>query len=92
MSDPIVIVSAARTAMGSFQGGFSGLTAANLGAEAIKAAVVRAGLDANLIEEVLMAACCKPARVRPRPARLRCRPACRSVPAAPPSTRSAARP
>ena len=38
MSDPIVIVSAARTAMGSFQGGFSGLTAANLGAEAIKAA------------------------------------------------------
>ena len=34
MSDPIVIVSAARTAMGSFQGGFSGLTAANLGANA----------------------------------------------------------
>ena len=54
MSDPIVIVSAARTAMGSFQGGFSSLTAANLGAEAIKAAVARAGLDANLIEEVLM--------------------------------------
>ena len=52
MSDPIVIVSAARTAMGSFQGGFSSLTAANLGAEAIKAAVARAGLDANLIEEV----------------------------------------
>ena len=45
MSDPIVIVSAARTAMGSFQGGFSGLTAANLGAEAIKAAVVRAALE-----------------------------------------------
>ena len=36
MSDPIVIVSAARTAMGSFQGGFSSLTAANLGAEATK--------------------------------------------------------
>src|SRR5574343_1395704 len=54
MSDPIVIVSAARTAMGSFQGGFSGLTAANLGAEAIKAAVARAGLDANLVAEVLM--------------------------------------
>ena len=37
--DPIVIVSAARTAMGSFQGGFSSLTAANLGAVAIKAAL-----------------------------------------------------
>ena len=54
MNDPIVIVSAARTAMGSFQGGFVGLTAANLGAVAIKAAVERAGIDANLIEEVLM--------------------------------------
>ena len=54
MSDPIVIVSAARTPMGSFQGGFSGLTAANLGAEAIKAAVARAGIDADLVEEVLM--------------------------------------
>ena len=54
MNDPIVIVSAARTAMGAFQGGFSSLTAANLGAEAIKAAVARAGIDANLIEEVLM--------------------------------------
>ncbi len=54
MSDPIVIVSAARTAMGSFQGGFSSLTAPNLGAEAIKAAIVRAGIDPNLIEEVLM--------------------------------------
>jgi acetyl-CoA C-acetyltransferase len=54
MNDPIVIVSAARTAMGSFQGGFSGLTAANLGAEAIKAAIARAGIDANLVDEVLM--------------------------------------
>ena len=34
--DPIVIVSAARTPMGAFQGVFSGLTAANLGAAAIK--------------------------------------------------------
>lgn len=45
MNDPIVIVSAARTAMGSFQGGFAGLTAANLGAVAIKAAVERAGIE-----------------------------------------------
>jgi acetyl-CoA C-acetyltransferase len=54
MNDPIVIVSAARTAMGSFQGGFGPLTAANLGAVAIKAAVERAGIDANLVDEVLM--------------------------------------
>jgi acetyl-CoA C-acetyltransferase len=52
--DPIVIVSAARTAMGSFQGGFASLTAANLGAVAIKAAVERAGFAADLVEEVLM--------------------------------------
>ena len=54
MNDPIVIVSAARTPMGSFQGGFSSLTAANLGAVAIRAAVERAGIDANLVDEVLM--------------------------------------
>ena len=54
MSDPIVIVSAARTPMGAFQGAFAGMTAANLGAIAIKAAVERAGIDANLIDEVLM--------------------------------------
>ncbi|MDQ5945813.1 MAG: acetyl-CoA C-acetyltransferase [Pseudomonadota bacterium] len=54
MSDPIVIVAAARTPMGAFQGAFGSLTAANLGAVAIKAAVERAGLDASLIDEVLM--------------------------------------
>jgi len=52
--DPIVIVSAARTAMGTFQGGFSSLTAANLGAAAIQAAIARAGVDVQLIDEVLM--------------------------------------
>jgi acetyl-CoA C-acetyltransferase len=40
--------------MGAFQGAFGSLTAANLGAIAIKAAVERAGVDANLIDEVLM--------------------------------------
>ena len=54
MQDPIVIVSAARTAMGAFQGGFASLAAANLGAVAIKAAVERAGFAADLVEEVLM--------------------------------------
>ncbi|MCL2523053.1 MAG: acetyl-CoA C-acyltransferase [Betaproteobacteria bacterium] len=54
MQDPIVIVSAARTPMGSFQGAFAGLTAANLGAVAIKALVERAGIDASLVDEVLL--------------------------------------
>jgi acetyl-CoA C-acetyltransferase len=54
MSDPIVIVAAARTPMGAFQGAFGSLTAANLGAVAIKAAVERSGVDASLIDEVLM--------------------------------------
>ena len=53
-ADAVVIVSAARTAMGSFQGGFAGLTAAQLGAKAISAAVERAGLNPALVEEVLM--------------------------------------
>jgi acetyl-CoA C-acetyltransferase len=54
MHDPIVIVSAARTPMGSFQGGFAGLSAAQLASVAIKAAVERAGIDAGLVEEVLL--------------------------------------
>jgi acetyl-CoA C-acetyltransferase len=44
MNDPIVIVGAARTPMGAFQGDFSALNASDLGAVAIKAAVERAGL------------------------------------------------
>jgi len=53
-NDPVVIVSAARTPMGSFQGAFSQLTAPALGSVAIKAVIERAGLDVNLVEEVLM--------------------------------------
>ena len=44
MSDAIVIVSAARTPMGSFQGDFSSLSAHDLGGVAIAAAVKRAGI------------------------------------------------
>ena len=69
MIDSVVIVSAARTPMGSFQGGFSGLTANNLGAVAIRAAVERAGIDANLVEEVLMG-CVLPAGQGQAPAPL----------------------
>ncbi len=57
MSDPIVIVSAARTPMGSFQGDFSNLAAHDLGGVAIKAAVERAGIKPELVTEVLFGNC-----------------------------------
>ena len=57
MSDPIVIVSAARTPMGSFQGDFSALSAHDLGGMAIKAAVQRAGISPDAITEVLFGNC-----------------------------------
>ncbi|MER2597973.1 MAG: acetyl-CoA C-acetyltransferase [Caldilineales bacterium] len=50
----VVIVSAARTPIGRFQGTLSGIPAAQLGGIAIKAAVARAGIDGALVEEVLM--------------------------------------
>ena len=53
MNDPIVIVGAARTPMGAFQGDFSSLTASDLGAVAIKAAVERAGLKPEQVDAVL---------------------------------------
>jgi len=49
-----VILSAARTAVGKFQGGLSSMPAVKLGAAAVKAAVERAGVDPNEIEEVIM--------------------------------------
>ncbi|WP_420535123.1 thiolase family protein [Acinetobacter populi] len=64
----IVIVNAARTAMGSFQGTVSGLTAPNLGAVAIKAAVERANLSPSDIDEVIFG-CVLPAGVKQGPAR-----------------------
>ena len=56
-SDPIVIVGAARTAMGGFQGMFSNVTAPELGAAAIRAAVERAGLIGSDIQEVIFGNC-----------------------------------
>ena len=52
--DPIVIVGAARTAMGSFQGSLSPATASDLGAAAIKAALEQSGLPADKISETIM--------------------------------------
>ena len=57
MNDPIVIVGAARTPMGAFQGDFSSLSASDLGAVAIRAAVERAGLEPQYVNEVLFGNC-----------------------------------
>ncbi|MDD2879939.1 MAG: acetyl-CoA C-acyltransferase [Rhodoferax sp.] len=57
MSEQIVIVSAARTPMGAFQGDFSSLAAHDLGGAAIRAAVERAGVDPELVNEVIFGNC-----------------------------------
>ncbi len=56
-TDLIVIVSAARTPIGGLLGDFSSLAAWELGATAIKAAVERAGLPGDTIDEVLFGNC-----------------------------------
>jgi acetyl-CoA C-acetyltransferase len=66
--DSIVICGAARTPIGGFQGDFKDLTAPQLGAIAIRAAVERAGLTSDEIDEVLMG-CVLPAGVGQAPAR-----------------------
>jgi acetyl-CoA C-acetyltransferase len=68
MSDPIVIVSATRTPMGGFQGDFASLSCAQLGSVAIKAAVERAGLKPEQVDEVIMG-CVLPAGQGQAPAR-----------------------
>jgi acetyl-CoA C-acetyltransferase len=57
MSESIVIVSAARTPMGGFQGDFASLAAHDLGGAAIKAAVQRAGISGDAVNEVLFGNC-----------------------------------
>lgn len=57
MPESIVIVGAARTPMGGFQGDFSSLAAHDLGGAAIKAAVERAGIPADAVGEVLFGNC-----------------------------------
>ncbi|MCI4664050.1 MAG: acetyl-CoA C-acyltransferase [Neomegalonema sp.] len=66
--DPIVIVSAARTPMGGFQGALKKKTATELGAAAIKAALSRAGAAAETVDEVVMG-CVLPAGLGQAPAR-----------------------
>ena len=57
MADSIVIVSAARTPIGGMLGDFSALAAHQLGSVAIKAAVERAGITGDAVDEVLMGNC-----------------------------------
>ena len=66
--DPIVIVSAARTPMGAFQGELKGFAAPELGAAAIRAAVERAKLKPEDVQEVIMG-CVLPAGQGQAPAR-----------------------
>jgi acetyl-CoA C-acetyltransferase len=53
-ADPVVILSYARTPMGSMQGSLSGASAPQLGATAVKAAVERAGVSADAVERIYM--------------------------------------
>ena len=67
-SDPVVIAAYARTPMGSFQGTLSPLKATELGAAAVRAAVERAGVDAERVEQIFMG-CVLPAGLGQAPAR-----------------------
>ena len=67
-TDPIVILSYARTPMGGFQGALSGASATQLGAAAVKAAVERAGIDGAAVEKIYMG-CVLPAGLGQAPAR-----------------------
>ena len=67
-ADPIVIASFARTPMGGFQGSLSGAKATELGATAVKAALERAGLDGDRVEQIFMG-CVLPAGLGQAPAR-----------------------
>jgi len=66
--EPIVIVGAARTPIGAFQGDFKDLTAPQLGAVAIRASLERAGLPFESVDEVLLG-CVLPAGLGQAPAR-----------------------
>ena len=68
MSDPVVIVAARRTAIGSFQGQFSSVSATQLGSAAIEAVVADSGVQGPQVSEVVMG-CVLPAGLGQAPAR-----------------------
>jgi acetyl-CoA C-acetyltransferase len=67
-ADPIVILSYARTPMGSFQGSLAGASATELGATAVRAAVERAGVHGDEVDKIFMG-CVLPAGLGQAPAR-----------------------
>ena len=67
-TDPIVILSYARTPMGSFQGSLAGASATELGAAAVRAAVERAGIEGDAVDKIFMG-CVLPAGLGQAPAR-----------------------
>ncbi|WP_380780860.1 acetyl-CoA C-acyltransferase [Sphingomonas sp. R86520] len=67
-TDPVIISSYARTPMGGFQGALSGVTAVELGATAVRAAVERAKVDPAIIDRIYMG-CVLPAGLGQAPAR-----------------------
>ncbi|THD81340.1 MAG: acetyl-CoA C-acyltransferase [Phenylobacterium sp.] len=67
-ADPVVIASYARTPMGGFQGVFAPVKATELGAAAVRAAVERAGVAPDAVEQILMG-CVLPAGLGQAPAR-----------------------
>ncbi|WP_294123556.1 acetyl-CoA C-acyltransferase [Sphingomonas sp.] len=68
MSDSVVILSAARTPMGSMQGSLADVAATDLGATVVKAAVERAGVKGDEIDRIYMG-CVLPAGLGQAPAR-----------------------
>src|ERR1700709_1688333 len=97
-SDPVVILSAARTPLGRFMGDLSPLSAHKLGSHVIGAALERAKLAPERIDEVFMGnvlpagqgqAPARQAAGGRRPSSGGAAPNCRMPPAPPPSTRSA---
>jgi acetyl-CoA C-acetyltransferase len=67
-ADPIVILSYARTPMGAFQGQLASVPATELGAEAVKAAIERAGVSGDQVDKIFMG-CVLPAGLGQAPAR-----------------------
>jgi acetyl-CoA C-acetyltransferase len=67
-ADPVVIASYARTPMGGFQGALGAVKATDLGAAAVRAAIERAGVDGDLVEQIFMG-CVLPGGLGQAPAR-----------------------
>ena len=78
MNDPIVIVSAARTPIGGLLGDFASLQAHQLGSAAIKAAVDRAGIARDAVDEALMGCCLMAGQGKRRHVKRYSAPGCRN--------------